>query len=196
LNGGRNVRLLQVMEIKVGKTKLSLLSGDITDQDTDAVVNAANRELMGGSGVNGAIHSKGGPRIYEECRSIGSCPTGDAVMTTGGDLKARYVIHAVGPVWHGGDEDEPDLLASAYRRSLEVATSQHLHSVAFPAISTGVYGYPLRLAAPVALNAIFEFLKQQQHELEDVRVVLYTGDEVAYTVFVSALEQILSKKIT
>jgi O-acetyl-ADP-ribose deacetylase (regulator of RNase III) len=184
------------MEIKVGKTKLSLVSGDIIDQNTDAIVNAANRELRGGSGVNGAIHAKGGPRIYEECRNIGSCAVGDAVLTTGGDLKARHVIHAVGPVWHDGKEGEPELLASAYRRSLEVAVSHHLQSIAFPAISTGVYGFPLRLAAPVALTAIIEFLRQQPHELEDVRVVLFTGDDVAYTVFVSALEQILSKRTT
>lgn len=182
------------MEVIVGKTKLSLISGDITEQDTDAVVNAANSELEGGSGVNGAIHAKGGPRIYEECRLVGGCATGDAVMTTGGNLKARYVIHAVGPVWRGGDEDEPELLASAYRRSLEIAARQRMRSISFPAISTGVYGYPLRLAAPVVLGTIIEFLKREPHELEEVRLVLHTRDDVAYTVFVCELEQILSKK--
>jgi O-acetyl-ADP-ribose deacetylase len=183
------------MEVKVRKTKLSLISGDITDQNTDAIVNAANRELEGGSGVDGAIHAKGGPRIYEECQNIGGCPTGDAVLTTGGNLKARYVIHAVGPIWRGGDEDEAELLASAYRRSLEVAASHRLHSISFPAISTGVYGFPIRLAAPIALDTIIGFLEQEEHELEEVRMVLYSGDEVVYTVFVSALEQIMMKKI-
>lgn len=182
------------MEVKVGKTRLSLVSGDITEQNTDAIVNAANRELEKGTGVNGAIHARGGPRIYEECRVIGGCAVGDAVMTSGGNLKAPYVIHAVGPVWHGGDQEEPELLARAYRRSLAIAARQHLRSISFPAISTGVYGYPLRLAAPIALNAIMEFLAHGQHELEEVRVVLYTADDVAYTVFISALEQILSKK--
>lgn len=182
------------MEVKVGKTKLSLISGDITDQNTDAIVNAANRELKTGGGVSGAIHAKGGPRIGEECRLIGGCATGDAVMTSGGNLKARYVIHAVGPVWHGGDEDEPELLARAYRRSLAIAARQHLKSISFPAISTGIYNYPLRLAAPIALNAIIEFLEHRQHELEEVRVVLYTGDDVAYTVFVFALKEIWSQK--
>ena len=182
------------MEVKIGKAKLSLISGDITDQNTDAIVNAANRELGTGTGVNGAIRAKGGPRIDEECQRIGGCPPGDAVITSGGDLKARYVIHAVGPIWSGGDEDEPELLARAYRRSLELAARHHLRSISFPAISTGVYGYPLRLAAPIALNTIMEFLAHEQHELEEVRMVLYTKDDVAYTVFVSALEQILSKK--
>jgi O-acetyl-ADP-ribose deacetylase len=182
------------MEVKVGKTRLSLVSGDITEQNTEAIVNAANRELEKGSGVNGAIHAKGGPRIYSECRLIGGCATGDAVMTSGGDLKARYVIHAVGPIWHGGDEDEPELLARAYRRSLAIAARQQMRSISFPAISTGVYGYPLRQAAPIALTAIMEFLAHGQHELEEVRMVLYSGDDVAYTVFVSALEQLVAKK--
>jgi O-acetyl-ADP-ribose deacetylase len=182
------------MEVKAGKTRLSLISGDITDQDTEAIVNAANSELEKGSGVNGAIHAKGGPRIYEECRLIGGCAVGDAVMTSGGDLKARCVIHAVGPVWRGGDHDEAELLARAYRRSLAIAGHHHIKSISFPALSTGVYGYPLRLAAPVALNAIMEFLAHGQHELEEVRVILYQTDNVAYTVFVSALEQILLKK--
>lgn len=183
------------MQVKVGKTRLSLISGDITDQNTDAVVNAANSELEKGAGVNGAIHAKGGPCIYEECRQFGGCAVGDAVLTSGGNLKARYVIHAVGPVWRGGDEDEPELLAGAYRRSLEIAARHHMRSISFPAISTGIYAYPLRLAAPIALNAIMEFLARGQHELEEVRLVLYTGDDVAYTVFVAALEQIVSKKM-
>src|SRR5256714_9946401 len=109
------------MQTKIGKTILRLVTGDIADQDTDAVVTAAHWRLNKGTGTDGTIHPKGGPRIYEECRRIGGCPIGDAVITTGGNLKARHVIHAVGPVWRGGDEHEPELLASAYRRSLEVA---------------------------------------------------------------------------
>jgi O-acetyl-ADP-ribose deacetylase (regulator of RNase III) len=181
------------MDVKIGKTKLSLITGDITRQDTDAVVNAANSELAGGSGVNGAIRAKGGPSIDEECRKIGGCAVGNAVITSGGNLPARYVIHAVGPIWQGGDNHEPELLAGAYRRSLEVAVKNGLKSISFPAISTGVYGYPLRLAAPVALGSIIQFLKQEKHSLQEVRIVIYHADEVAYTVFKFALEDILSK---
>lgn len=183
------------MEVKIGSTKLALVSCDITEQDTDAIVNAANSDLAGGAGVDGAIHAKGGPRIGRECSLIGSCAVGDAVITSGGNLKARHVIHAVGPIWRDGLEGEPELLASAYRRSLEVAIKHDLKSISFPAISTGVYGYPLRLAAPVALSTIIEFLEQQKHELNEVRMIIYHKDDVAYTVFVSALEQIMSKRI-
>lgn len=183
------------MEVKIGSTKLSLVSGDITEQDTDAIVNAANSDLAGGAGVDGAIHAKGGTRIAKECSLIGGCAVGDAVITGGGNLKARYVIHAVGPIWRDGLECEPELLANAYRRSLEVAVKHGLKRISFPAISTGVYGYPLRLAAPVALRTIIEFLEQQKHSLDEVRMVIYYKDDVAYTVFVSALEQIMSKRI-
>src|SRR5260370_214070 len=117
------------MQTKIGKTTLRLVTGDIADQDTDAVVTAAHWRLNKGTGTDGTIHTKGGPRIYEECRRIGGCPIGDAVITTGGDLRARHVIHAVGPVWRGGDEHEPELLASAYLRSLEVAVQQGLRSI-------------------------------------------------------------------
>jgi O-acetyl-ADP-ribose deacetylase len=182
------------MDVKIGKTKLSLIIGDITEQNTDAIVNAANGELVGGGGVDGAIRKKGGPRIDQECRLIGGCAVGDAVITSGGNLKARHVIHTVGPIWQNGDDDEPELLASAYRRSLEVAVKRGLKSISFPAISTGIFGYPLRLAAPVALSSVVGFLEHEQHDLEEVRVVIYQGDEVAYTVFKFALEEILSKK--
>src|SRR6516164_5490806 len=124
--------------------------------------------------TGGSIHTKGGPRIYEECRRIGGCPIGDAVITTGGDLRARHVIHAVGPVWRGGDEHEAELLASAYRRSLEVAVQQGLRSISFPSSSTGAFVYPLRLSAPIALMTIIEFLGRQQHSLDEVRMVLYS----------------------
>jgi O-acetyl-ADP-ribose deacetylase (regulator of RNase III) len=149
------------MEFRIGKTTLRLVTGDIADQDTEAVVTAAHWRLNKGTGTDGTIHTKGGPRIYEECRRIGDCPIGDAVITTGGNLKARHVIHAVGPVWRGGGEHEPELLASAYRRSLEVAVEHGLRSISFPSISTGAFVYPLRLAAPIALRTIIAFLEQQ-----------------------------------
>ena len=184
------------MQTTIGKTKLSLVTGDIADQDTDAVVTAAHWRLNKGNGTDGTIHTKGGPAIYEECRKIGGCPIGDAVITTGGNLTARHVIHAVGPVWRGGDEDEPKLLASAYRRSLEVAVQNGLHSISFPSISTGAFVYPIRLAAPVALRTILDFLRKEQHELEEVRMVLYTReDDSAYTVYARALEQLLGPDV-
>src|SRR5712671_5006887 len=141
-------------EAKIGKTLLRLVVGDIADQDTDAVVTAAHWRLNKGTGTDGTIHTKGGSQIYEECKKIGGCPIGDAVITTGGNLKARHVIHAVGPVWRNGDEDEPKLLASAYRRSLEVAVENKLSRISIPSISTGAFGYPLKLAAPVAIATI------------------------------------------
>lgn len=175
---------------------LRLVTGDIADQDTDAVVTAAHWRLNKGNGTDGTIHTKGGPKIYEECRCIGGCPIGDAVITTGGDLKARHVIHAVGPVWRGGEEHEPELLASAYRRSLQVAAQNQLHSISIPSISTGAFIYPIRLAAPIALKTIIQFLETEQHNLDEVRMVLYTReDDKAYTVFADALEQILLGRI-
>jgi len=180
-------------EVRIGRTTVRLVTGDIADQDTQAVVTAAHWRLNKGAGTDGTIHTKGGPKIYEECRKIGGCPIGDAVITTGGNLKARYVIHAVGPVWRGGDEDEPALLASAYRRSLQVAAQHNLRSISFPSISTGAFGYPIRLAAPVAMKAILDFLKNEKHDLEEVRMVLYTReDETAYSVFEQALQQVLA----
>ena len=135
------------------------------------------------------------PRIYEECRRIGGCTIGDAVITTGGDLKARHVIHAVGPVWRGGDEQEAESLASAYRRSLEVAVQHGLRSISFPSISTGAFVYPMRLAAPIALGTIIEFLEKEQHNLDEVRMVLYTReDDKAYNLFAQTLQQILSER--
>ncbi len=182
-------------ETKIGKTVLRLVTGDIAEQDTDAVVTAAHWRLNKGAGTDGTIHTKGGPQIYEECRKIGGCPIGDAVITTGGNLKARHVIHAVGPVWRGGDENEPELLASAYRRSLEVAVTNKLRSISIPSISTGAFGYPLKLAAPVAMKTIVDFLRAGRHDLREVRMVLYQReDDRAYPLFETALEQILGEK--
>ncbi|HWY75462.1 MAG TPA: macro domain-containing protein [Verrucomicrobiae bacterium] len=183
------------METHIGKTILRLVTGDIAEQDTEAVVTAAHWRLNKGNGTDGTIHTKGGPRIYEECRRIGGCPIGDAVITTGGNLKARHVIHAVGPVWRGGDEHEPELLASAYRRSLQVAAENGLRSISIPSISTGAFVYPIRLAAPIALKTIIQFLEAERHNLDVVRMVLYSReDEKAYTTFAQALEQILAER--
>ncbi|MGQ9543824.1 MAG: O-acetyl-ADP-ribose deacetylase [Candidatus Bathyarchaeia archaeon] len=171
------------MERLVGKSRLRLVQGDITDQDVDAIINAANPSLMGGGGVDGAIHRKGGPRILEECRRIRSekwpegLPTGKAVITTGGNLKAKYVIHTVGPVWRGGRGGEPKLLAEAYRNSLELALKNGLKRVSFPSISTGAYGYPISEAARIAIMTVKEFLEEKNF-IEEVNFVLFTAADL------------------
>ena len=132
---------------------IELVLGDITEQEVDAIVNAANPSLLGGGGVDGAIHRAGGPSILEECRLLGGCAVGDVKPTSGGSLPARHVLHAVGPIWRGGAEGEAELLASCHRRAIELADELGCTSVAFPAISTGAYGYPVGLAAPVAIAA-------------------------------------------
>ena len=137
---------------------IELVLGDITQQSVDAIVNAANPTLLGGGGVDGAIHRAGGPTILEECRRLGGCAPGDAKVTTAGELPARLVIHAVGPVWQGGNQGEPGLLASCHRRAIELAAERGCRSIAFPAISTGAYGYPIELAATVAIAATKEAL--------------------------------------
>lgn len=175
------------MEIVVGNAVLRLIKGDITDQSTDAIVNAANSGLLGGGGVDGAIHRAGGPAIMQECRRIGGCRTGDAVLTRGGNLKAKYVIHAVGPRWAGGARGEEELLASAYRRSLAVADEAGAASVAFPSISTGAYGYPVDLAAGVALKAIEKFLKGSSRVREVVFVLFSDEDLMSYEAALKAL---------
>lgn len=168
---------------------LALLQGDIVKVQADAIVNAANTWLAGGGGVDGAIHRAGGPEIMAECRKIGGCPTGSAVPTTAGKLKAKYVFHAVGPVYEGRDEDER-LLRSAYQTCLDLAEQYKLESIAFPSISTGVYGYPLELAAPIALGTIIEHVKQPR-SLKQVTIVLF-GDS-AYRAFEEALTKLLAR---
>lgn len=178
------------MQIKVGNSLLELVQGDITRQDTDAIVNAANRSLLGGGGVDGAIHDAAGARLLEECRTLGGCETGSAKITRGYKLQARHVIHAVGPVYHDGTSGEAELLASAYRTSLELASQNNCASVAFPAISTGAYGYPMADAARIALRTIIDYLKQHS-EIKLVRFVLY--DARAFDTHRSTLEKLLAE---
>lgn len=165
----------------VGNSRVQLLQGDITTQDTDAIVNAANSSLMGGGGVDGAIHRAGGPAILEECNKIvaeiGRCETGEAVITTGGELRARHVIHTVGPVYHGGQRGEPRLLHNAYNNSLRLATENGLKSISFPSISTGAYRYPIEKAAAIALRTVFRWLKEQAG-LREVRFVLFSDADL------------------
>lgn len=179
------------MELKVGNARVELVQGDITRQDTDAIVNAANPSLLGGGGVDGAIHQAGGPEILAECRKLGGCPPGEARITTGGRLAARYVIHAVGPVYYNGKSGEPEKLASAYRCSLELARKYGLSSVAFPSISTGAYGYPVEEAAPVALRTVVDYLRHHSG-IELVRFVLY--DTPTYTVYKRALRALAAEQ--
>ncbi|MBI1387946.1 MAG: O-acetyl-ADP-ribose deacetylase [bacterium] len=176
------------MKQVVNQSTLELVQGDITHQDVNVIVNAANSSLLGGGGVDGAIHRAGGPEILRACRLLGGCETGDAKITPGGALKASHVIHAVGPVYHGGERGEAALLASCYRRSLEIAAEHGLESIAFPSISTGVYRYPVQEAAKIALSTVSEFLKRTT-SIKLVRFVLFdAGTFNAYKDALKALE--------
>lgn len=175
---------------KTHQTLLELHQGDITEQDTDAIVNAANAALIPGGGVDGAINRAAGPQLGAAMAALGGCPTGDARITPGYNLKARYVIHAVGPIYHQAREAAPELLASAHRRSLELAVENGLQSIAFPAISTGVYGYPVGLAAPVALETCYRFVRGQE-QIRLVRFVLFSGD--ALEAFAIVLDDLVTQ---
>jgi O-acetyl-ADP-ribose deacetylase (regulator of RNase III) len=179
------------MEVKIGGSVLSLVRGDITEEETEAIANAANSRLAGGGGVDGAIHRAGGPSIMAECRKIGSCPTGRAVITTGGNLKARYVIHGVGPVYRGGTKGEPALLRSVYEEILKIASERGIKSIAFPSISTGVYGYPIEEASRIALSAVIDFLERDD-VVKLVRFVLFSDKDLA--VYEDALREIMEKR--
>ncbi len=158
--------------------KMKLVQGDITMEDVDAIVNAANTSLLGGGGVDGAIHRAAGPDLLAECRTLGGCATGDAKITKGYRLKARHVIHTVGPVYKNGKSGEPEKLTGCYRKSLELARQRGLKTIAFPAISCGVYGYPIKDASRIALRTVAEFCKDHP-EIEEVRFVLFGDKDLA-----------------
>ena len=183
------------MEFKVGEATLQLTKGDITEIEADAIVNAANSSLMGGGGVDGAIHSRGGHKILEECKRIRATewpdglPTGKAVITSGGNLKAKYVIHTIGPVWMGGFHVEAELLKQAYKNSLKLAASKGIKSIAFPSISTGAYGYPVEDASKIAVKTVVDFLEKED-KLEKVILVLFS--ERDFNVYLKTAEAILT----
>lgn len=160
--------------------KIKVIQDDITEVKVDAIVNAANNTLLGGFGVDGAIHRKGGKDILEACKKIGGCETGEAVITTAGKLPARYVIHTVGPVWFDGNNQEAEKLSSCYRKALQVAIENNCKSIAFPNISTGAYGFPKREAARIAVNTVVKFLEQHD-QIDHVLFVCYTKDNADFT---------------
>ena len=182
------------MEFKVGNARIQLIRGDITEVDVDAIVNAANSTLLGGGGVDGAIHRKGGPKILEECKLIRATqwpdglPTGKAVLTSGGNLKAKYVIHTVGPIWLGGFHAESELLKQAYRNSLKLAVQNGIKTIAFPSISTGAYGYPIEEASRVAVGSVKKFLEKED-KIKKVTFVLFS--DLDFAVYLRALKDIV-----
>jgi O-acetyl-ADP-ribose deacetylase (regulator of RNase III) len=181
-------------EFKIGAATIRFVKGDITEVAADAIVNAANHTLMGGGGVDGAIHRKGGPEILEECKKIRTTdwpvglPTGKAVITTGGNLKAKHVIHTVGPVWRGGGDDESGLLAEAYVNSLRVAVMSKLRTIAFPSISTGAYGYPIQEASKIAVTTVRRFLETKD-SLDEIIFVLFSERDL--NVYVETANEVL-----
>jgi O-acetyl-ADP-ribose deacetylase (regulator of RNase III) len=183
------------MEFHVGNATLQLIKGDITDVEADAIVNAANSSLLGGGGVDGAIHRRGGPKILEECKRIRATewpdglPTGKAVITSGGNLKAKHVIHTVGPVWLGGFHVEAELLKQAYKNSLRLAVARGLKTIAFPSISTGAYGYPIEEASRLAVKTVKDFLEKED-KLEKVTFVLFS--ERDFEIYLGAVNSILT----
>ncbi len=183
-------------QYKIGSATIRFVKGDITEIATDAIVNAANSSLMGGGGVDGAIHRKGGPKILEECKCIraeqlpGGLPTGKAVITSGGNLKAKHVIHTVGPIWRGGTHGEAELLKDAYTNSLTTAVLSGLKTVSFPSISTGAYGFPIEKASHVAVGAVKAFLENQDN-LDEVVFVLFSEHDL--TVYLEAAEAQITK---
>ncbi|MCK4339847.1 MAG: O-acetyl-ADP-ribose deacetylase [Candidatus Cloacimonetes bacterium] len=190
------------MIVSINKTKLVLIQDDITKQETTAIVNAANSSLLGGGGVDGAIHRAGGPKILKECKEIrkqqGSCPTGEAVITTGGNLKAKYVIHTVGPIWYGGNKNEDNLLHNCYLNSLKLAKERRIKSISFPSISTGAYHFPIERASKIALKTVIDFLQDNEPVplegksltgFEEVRFVLFSKED--YEIYLKNLQEII-----
>lgn len=166
------------------ENKIKVIQGDITQLTVDAIVNAANEALMAGAGVCGAIHHKAGPQLQEECKTLGGCPTGQAKLTRGYNLPAKFIIHTVGPVWHGGNQDEPLLLASCYQKSLELAAQHGIQSIAFPAISCGIFGYPIQDAATIAVKTALQFLKHHNN-IDTIYFVCF--DKTIYDAYQQAL---------
>ncbi len=178
------------MQITIGESTLELTEGDITQQDTEAIVNAANNSLLGGGGVDGAIHRAAGPQLLAECKTLGGCATGEAKLTKGYQLKAKYVIHTVGPVYREAGRHAPELLANAYRNSLRVANKAGVKSIAFPSISTGVYGYPEHEAAPIALETVAEYLEDHPN-IQLVRFILF--GKKTYQAYEKALTELMGE---
>ena len=168
--------------------EIEIVQGDITLLEVDAIVNAANQSLLGGGGVDGAIHRAAGPELQEECRKLGGCPTGEARITSGCNLSAHYVIHTVGPVWHGGDRNEDNLLASCYHNSLDLAFQHKLHSIAFPSISTGVYRFPIERASRIALRVIHDFVVSED---DAPRVMIACFSEEDRAVYLQAYQELI-----
>jgi O-acetyl-ADP-ribose deacetylase (regulator of RNase III) len=188
----KRIFVMSEVSRKINATAITLVRGDITRQQVDAIVNAANSRLMGGGGVDGAIHRAGGPAILEECMQIkkleGGCPPGNAVITGAGKLQAKYVIHTVGPIWRNGNTNEAETLANAYRNSLRLALNYEAKTVAFPSISTGAFGYPVDDAAKLALDTVRRFC-QEQTGIDEIRFVLF--DEFTLQAYSAALEQVV-----